>query len=382
MDPLPYRWHGGRYHDRSMNPFKNAAGVLLLVLGASPARGDVGPTFARALDKGRKLEATGDHQGALKAYDEALAVRPDDPTVLSEVSVSALAAGDLARARDAATRAAQTNSPRMQAAAYYNLGQVEEKARAVDKAVAAYRAAMDACPITAAHGRLAKLAPKVALELDTLEATTPEGPFETLAKAGAATKCDVDEGQLDDGKSDAPARAPFLAVRTLACEARRSVSAEDKLPGNLGFALRLKSGWYVVAEAKEDDPAAMNRGGFDLTHDWPGVGPVLEWHGSADHHHTSGSHAGSHIDDYHTVSQVACAVDRAGEPYCLPSLRVAESEYEGMRTYKDENDETGTLRGEHETSWSIELKYVAGGVLASGASDCAPLPGKHPVKLP
>src|SRR5262249_27282012 len=112
--------------------------LVSLLLLVPEARAD--DSYARALHKGRKLEAKGDHAGALKAYDEALAAQPNDPVVLSEVSVSALAAGDLARARDAATRAAKSDAfPRLTAAAYFNLGQVEEKAKDADKAIAAYR---------------------------------------------------------------------------------------------------------------------------------------------------------------------------------------------------------------------------------------------------
>src|SRR5262249_7434837 len=126
----------------------------------------------------------------------------------SEVSVSALAAGDLARARDAATRAAKSDAfPRLTAAAYFNLGQVEEKAKDADKAITAYRSAMAACPSTAARGRLAKLAPKIANEINAIAATQPEGPYGTLAKATAAQQCEP----IDDQESPGP-RAPFLGL--------------------------------------------------------------------------------------------------------------------------------------------------------------------------
>jgi tetratricopeptide (TPR) repeat protein len=347
-----------------------ALALVSLLLILPDARAD--DLHARALRKGRKLEAKGDHLGALKAYDEALAAEPNDPALLSEVSVSALAAGDLARARDAATRAARSDaSPRLQAAAYFNLGQIEEKATDVDKAVAAYRSAMEACPSTAARGRLAKLAPKIANEINSIEATRPQGPYETLAKATAAQRCEPQ----DDPESP-KLRAPFLAVRNLDCKARSP--GDEKEPGSLGLALQLGSGWYVVPDAKEVDVAASeNRGSFDLTHDWPGFGPVLEWHGNAHHHHVSHSSTAAEIESYSHTTLVACVVDRGGKPFCLSPFEVDGSEYQKT------NYEDGRSEDAKDVQWSMDVKYVDGAVEISifGAAECALLPGRHPIQL-
>src|SRR5262249_14457461 len=190
-------------------------------------------------------------------------------------------------------------------------------------------------------------------------------------KAGAATKCDVDR----DSPDEAAARGPFLAARPLGC------ASTNKGPTSLGFALQLKSGWYIVADAKEYDVAARNGGSFDLSHDWPGVGPVLEWHGHADHHHVSHSRAGSEIESYSNTSLVACAVDRAGQPYCLAPMQISGSEFEGTNVYDENDSDKVTSSADRDVRWSIEVKYVDGAVEISGSGDCTPLPGRHGVKL-
>jgi tetratricopeptide (TPR) repeat protein len=353
---------------------------MTALLGVSAARADDNPgrIYARELQRGRNLEAKGDHAGALQAYDRALAARPDDAAVLSEVSVSALATGDLERARAAATQAASHGeTDRLRAAAYYNLGRVEEKAKRLDKAVDAYRSAMGVCPNPVVRKQLVKLAPKLADEVDSVATTRLEGPSPTLAKAAAEKRCAaVDDGKLDEAKTDAPARGPFLAVQTLHCDAAEG--SENKL-GDLGIALRLKKGWYLLPHAVEmDSVASENSGKFDLTHDWPGWGPVADWRSEAHHHHVSHSGEGSEIESYDNSWLIACAVDRGGEPFCAGPTQVEAAEYQATRT--DEDDDKASVQ--LDKRWALDVKYVAGGIELSGTGECAVLPGKHPVKLP
>src|SRR5262249_3888246 len=155
-------------------------------------------------------------------------------------------------------------------------------------------------------------------------------------------------------------RAPFLAARNLSCKSRSP--ADEKDPGNLGVAMQLKSGWYIVPDAKAWDAAATeNKASIDLTHDWPGFGPVLAWHRNAHHHHVSHSSTAADIEGYSNTPLVACVVDRGGKPLCLSPFQVDGSEYE-MTNYED-----GRSSDRKDVEWAIDVKYVDGAVEISGS---------------
>lgn len=95
--------------------------------GAAAPTADARKELARALDEGRKLSSAKDFQGALSAFDRALAVAPDDARVLTDVGWVAFQAGDLTRADEANRRAlALTTDPKRRAQVLYNTGRVAE----------------------------------------------------------------------------------------------------------------------------------------------------------------------------------------------------------------------------------------------------------------
>ena len=94
----------------------------------------------RELNAGRKLSQAKDWAGAMKAFDRALAIAPNDVHALSELGWAAFQANDLGKAETANRRAlANAKTPAVRAPILYNTGRVAE-ARG-DKAAAskAYR---------------------------------------------------------------------------------------------------------------------------------------------------------------------------------------------------------------------------------------------------
>lgn len=93
----------------------------------------------RELKEGRRLSRAKDWAGAIKAFDRALAIAPDDARVLSEVGWAAFQANDLARAESANKRAlANAKEPEIRAPILYNMGRVAEAKGQNDVAKKAY----------------------------------------------------------------------------------------------------------------------------------------------------------------------------------------------------------------------------------------------------
>src|SRR5689334_17381236 len=79
----------------------------------------------RELKEGRRLSRAKDWPGAIKAFERALAVSPDDARVLADLGWVAFQANDLVRADSANKRAlANAKEPQLRAPILYNVGRV------------------------------------------------------------------------------------------------------------------------------------------------------------------------------------------------------------------------------------------------------------------
>lgn len=107
--------------------------------GASALTAQQRAVVLRELKEGRRLSRAKDWAGAIKAFDRALAIAPDDARVLSEVGWAAFQANDLARAESANKRAlANAKDPQIRAPILYNMGRVAEAKGQNDVAKKAY----------------------------------------------------------------------------------------------------------------------------------------------------------------------------------------------------------------------------------------------------
>ena len=135
-------------------PVRPDASLAATTPSASPSAGstsrDAGAVSSQAraaavhdLAEGRKLSRAKDWPGAIKAFDRALAVAPDDARVLSEVGWAAFQSNDLARAEIANKRAlANAKTPALRAPILYNVGRVAEARGKPDAAKKAYGASL------------------------------------------------------------------------------------------------------------------------------------------------------------------------------------------------------------------------------------------------
>lgn len=90
---------------------------------------------------GNILERGGDHAGAIREYDRALALRPDDPVALHNRALAFVRAGDLEEALRSAERAAMVDPN--DASTMLNLGNIHLALGECTKAIRAFRAVID-----------------------------------------------------------------------------------------------------------------------------------------------------------------------------------------------------------------------------------------------
>jgi hypothetical protein len=236
-------------------------GLLGLVLAAAapappPAsKTKVSPAvkkeYKAALSRGRQLEKGKDYPGAVRAFQAALAVIPDDPWALSELGWAAFLARDLTLAAQSTRRAiAMNGEPKQKSASLYNLGMIEE---ALGHNQAASEALLDSLairPTRAARAELLKVDPAAAAAIDPFAPTPMKGPFASLAEfcktVEASSKncsCDWDEPKWEAAKAKAKLEPPYQDARVF--ESMCNDAPEENL------ALKLKDGWYVAPDVGE-----------------------------------------------------------------------------------------------------------------------------------
>lgn len=98
--------------------------------------------------KGNRLYRAGEMDAAIRAYEAALAKRPDDATVRYNLGTALLRAGRTGEAGSHLTGALGTRAPELRSRAFYNLGNVGLEAalagdaKAAQRAVESYRQAL------------------------------------------------------------------------------------------------------------------------------------------------------------------------------------------------------------------------------------------------
>lgn len=115
-------------------------------------------SYEAALKQGNKLLDAKKYEEALATFRVALEFKPDDARALSEISWAAFQAGEMDAARDAARAAiAGADDKKLEAAALYNLGRVEEHEGNTDAARRAYSESLALRPNKTVRKRLAAL---------------------------------------------------------------------------------------------------------------------------------------------------------------------------------------------------------------------------------
>lgn len=133
-----------------------------------------------ALNAAREAQRAGSLALAIRHFDAAIAVNPDDPRALGERGWAKYKQGDLAGAQaDLMLALARTGDLDLRGSQLYNLGRVHEAASRVDQAVMSYRASLAARPHPAVRKRLEALLKAPVTPLD-IQAAKPVGRLAAL----------------------------------------------------------------------------------------------------------------------------------------------------------------------------------------------------------
>jgi hypothetical protein len=224
--------------------------------------------YKALLDKGRKLEEVKKYDEALAAFDEALAVATDDPTVLAEMGWTAYLKKDYDNAEKYTRRAlANQSTPNIRGAAFYNLGLIQEKKGDRAGAIKSYSESLKARWNATVRAALAKLDPAAVAALDPFKPRALAGPFKSIDDycksmpdsepapyPGYDAKCRC--GRASDAKPPDAAK-PFeafdLVERT--CKVQGTENGSDAYD----YAVKVGGFWYFGGIASSD----TNRYCFD-----------------------------------------------------------------------------------------------------------------------
>jgi tetratricopeptide (TPR) repeat protein len=213
-----------------------------------------------AIARGRALVKKGDYTQAVKAFEEAVAVAPDDPTALSELGLAAFKANDLPRAEQASRKSVTAaTSPNLRAASLYNLGRVQEARGEKAAAVESYARSLKDRPNKIVRERLLGLDAKAAAELDPITPRPLDGPFPSLAayckeparregcdepaeEGGAAPKLVCDPRPVDGS----PKTRSVVVFRVSCTE-----EAPDVTFTHLALGYQVDGKWWVLPDLEE-----------------------------------------------------------------------------------------------------------------------------------
>jgi tetratricopeptide (TPR) repeat protein len=250
---------------------RSVAAVILLVAAGTAAAEDK-QKFAVLLEQGQQLAAQGKLAEAIAAYEQALAVIPDEPRALAERGLVELRQKDYKRA-DATMRMAiaHATDPAIRGGALYNLGLVQEAQGDKAAAKVSYVESLRTRPSHVVRGRLAALDRALAMTFDPFAPKKLAGPFGSIEGLCAATvtpempaDCSCDEMTKLGGKKVSGAFAEVQLFQ------RKCAGTE------LDIAFRTTAGWWSTTVST----AAPNSSPFHCGHTVFTLGSVVP-HGGA-----------------------------------------------------------------------------------------------------
>ena len=199
-------------------------------------------SYDQALARGQKLARDKKYPDAMRAFEAALAARPDDARALSELSWVAFRANELDRAKQAAEASvAAAEEPKLKAASLYNLGRVAEAQGDWNEAAKAYKESLKLRPHKAVERRLASVeSPVRPQRLDGPYADEKSFCAAQRARAPEHARsqfaCSLATGALN---FEFEAKAPFLGI---------GMAETDDAAGTLHLAIQTSAGWFVFDE--------------------------------------------------------------------------------------------------------------------------------------
>jgi hypothetical protein len=353
---------------------------------AAPAPADpklapeVRAKYAPALSRGRKLEGKHDWKAAIAAFDECLAVLPDDPVALSEIGWSAYNVPDLARAEKSTQAALKAGGSKdLRGATLYNLGLIKEAQGDKAGAIAAYRDSLKERPNETVRGQLGKLDPAAAKELDPFKPVEMNGPFKILeafckeehppsstpeTDDDPGEKCECSAHAIDAGKLD-KARGPIKEARIFSYQCSSGRGSYERIQGTLVLGVRVAAGWFVrdLVDTRDDHYCSDEIKGpqFAIVEAAPGAAPALTLRIGIDE-----GCARSLMNETTTESFYVAGVGPSGHPSLTPAVTTVD-EFSEMKRDAEGNIDWDS--GEYVTKRDIKRKaaFTAGKLVIGGS---------------
>ena len=399
----------------SASSVASASGPKVITAKAKPAPksdpaldGTKRKAYVKALEEARALHRKKDFKGAIKGFQRALDIIPDDARALSELGWSAFNAKDLGLAEGSLGKAiARTTDPQLRGSTLYNLGRVHEDEGDKRRAVVDYTESLRARLSAVVLARLATLDVAAAQAFDLLAPKSALGPFGDLSAAcsavtktlverqpGAKVTCDPEaaSGSFFVGAVEAAdVTTPWLAARVITtCTDSMSSCAT----GTVHLAMQTKADgkWYVATDVE----SAYNPGAFGIYESVAGekievkdrvVGGFPEVVLQLRHDRSDSDLGWNEVESYITESMLLCGLGPSGVPSCTRPIPLA---HHGQRVVLSQEDDAPGAK--HPTlfddRWDVRVSFLDGGPvdLAEGGGkippDVKPIRGMHTLVWP
>lgn len=350
-----------------------------------------------AMEAGRAAHKKKDYAGAVRHFDAALAVVPDDARALGERGWARLQAKELDAAEaDTIAAMARTTDRNLLGSLWYNLGRVQEARGGKDAAAVSYQTSLVFRPNDTVQKRLAALGVAPA---DPWTATKLAGPWPDLEAWCAARKkalsasdgfetpvvaCDPTGAELGDYEGPrATNGGPFVEVRVVAAG---QPMFGDTLGGSgtveLSLALRTAAGWFTT----EPLVSVYNPGAFGIFNSFLARSLTVERDRVVFAYSVEGHDSDMGINEIQEDSSswlLVCGQGPAG-PSCIdPVLTAWRSER--RRLIEDEPEEPGIEHDFFKHAWLGTATLTPDGALEVGGPpnpDQPGLVGRHALTFP
>jgi hypothetical protein len=364
--------------------------------------------FLKAMVEARGLHDKKDYAGAVKGFQGALAIAPDDPRALSELGWSALYAKDLDLAEASTKKALErATEAYLKASSHYNLGRIQEERGQRDEAIASYKRSLELKLNPVVKDRLAKLDAALAAAFEVLGVTNTKGPFVSVEafcedwKRRALpekTRCEPKREGLGEAykgpSSVAKPGAPYQAVRVVASSRALKGGEPPEIGGGATeyhLVLRTKVGFFAMEKAA----ATSNPGEDGITESLTvkelavrdaiqGGAPEVIFRAS--HYRGDSNMAVNELEEYVNETLTVCGVGPSERPSCTRPIPLEWSEHIGV--ISPDIDEPGMKHNLRDKKGSLSAAFLPDGTLEikPGAGELpeafSGLPGKHALKFP
>lgn len=376
---------------------------------------EIEKSFLKAMADARALHEKKDYAGAVRGFQGALVIAPDDPRGLSELGWAAFFLNDLDLAEGSTRKAIElAKEPYLKASSYYNLGRIQEERGQKDLAKESYKKSLEFKMNTTVKERLAQIDAALASSFEVLGVRGAAGPrvsldsyCEGLEKKALPEKVRCEGAPQDLGDAfKGPSRvlkpgAPYLAVRVIASarwgDRDEAITREPPAVGGgtteYHLAIRTKAGWFVVERAMTTE----NPGKDGITESVevkelavrgvvPGGSPFVLLR--ALHYRGDSNMSVNELEESTDEGLTVCGAGPSGIISCTRPIRLSWSERVGVISPGMDapgakhslRDVKGSLTAAFLPDGQLEIKAVEG--TEELPDDLRGLPGKHTLKFP